>query len=63
MGICSEMLETILAPMHTTSKPGGARETISEEREISGKSKNGKFLSSVFIMLHEHYMITLNGYC
>nr|CAD7590018.1 unnamed protein product [Timema genevievae] len=43
MGVCSDMLESILGPIHSSCKPQigeGARESISEEGELD-RTKNG----------------------
>jgi hypothetical protein len=44
MAVCSDMLESILGPIHSTCKPSdGAQQSISEDSEID-RAKNGKFV-------------------
>ena len=43
MAVCSDMLEAILGPIHSTCKPGvDAQESISEDAELD-RTKNGKY--------------------
>jgi hypothetical protein len=45
MAVCSDMLESILGPIHSTCKPSdGAQQSISEDAEID-RTKNGKFVA------------------
>jgi hypothetical protein len=42
MAVCSDMLESILGPIHSTCKPtDGAQQSISEDSETD-RAKNGK---------------------
>jgi hypothetical protein len=44
MAVCSDMLESILGPIHSSCKPSdGAQQSISEDSEL-GRTKNGNFL-------------------
>jgi hypothetical protein len=44
MAVCSDMLESILGPIHSTCKPSdGAKQSISEDAETD-RAKNGKFV-------------------
>lgn len=44
MAVCSDMLEAILGPIHSSCKPNdGAQQSISEDAELS-RTKNGKFV-------------------
>jgi hypothetical protein len=44
MAVCSDMLESILGPIHSTCKPSdGAQQSISEDAEID-RAKNGMFV-------------------
>jgi hypothetical protein len=44
MAVCSDMLEAILGPIHSSCKPSdGAQQSISEDSEL-GRTKNGNFL-------------------
>lgn len=44
MAVCSDMLESILGPIHSTCKPSdGAQQSISEDAEID-RAKNGRFV-------------------
>jgi len=44
MAVCSDMLEAILGPIHSSCKPSdGAQQSISEESEL-GRTKNGNSL-------------------
>jgi hypothetical protein len=46
MAVCSDMLEAILGPIHSSCKPNdGTQQSISEDAEIS-RTKNGKFVVS-----------------
>jgi hypothetical protein len=49
MAVCSDMLESILGPIHSTCKPSdGAQQSISEDSEID-RAKNGKL-----VVLYNH---------
>jgi hypothetical protein len=49
MAVCSDMLESILGPIHSTCKPSdGAQQSISEDAETD-RAKNGK---SVILCSH-----------
>jgi hypothetical protein len=44
MAVCSDMLEAILGPIHSSCKPSdGAQKSISEDSDTD-KTKNGNFL-------------------